>query len=259
MNIISQLPVINLMYSALITITGYVTANLASRQLAKLLAKKLSAHQVMIIRRSSFYLIMLVFLAVSLQQLGFELGVLLGAAGIFTVALSFAAQTSIANLISGVFLLIEHPFKVGDIIELKGFKGTVESIDLLSTKLRTANNTLVRIPNENIIKAEVINLSFFTTRRLDLTISVDYKTNLAEAKALLLKLTTECKGILKDPAASVNFIDFADSAIDLRFSVWVATNNYGLVKNELQTLIKTSFEQHEIDIPYPQLTIHRAH
>jgi len=106
------------------------------------------------------------------------MGLLLGAAGILTVAPGFASQTSASNLVSGLFMIAEHPFGVGDTIRLGSIAGEVPSIDLLSVNLRTPDNLYVRIPNETMIKSEITNLTRFPIRRLDLEIGVAYKENL---------------------------------------------------------------------------------
>src|SRR5262249_54810678 len=120
----------------------------------------------------SFYTVFVLFLFATLDQLGFDLSVLLGAAGIFSVAIGFASQTSASNFISGLFLIFEKVILEGDVITVDGVTGEVMSVDLLSTKIKTADNLFVRIPNEMLIKSKLINLSRFLHRRLDLIITV---------------------------------------------------------------------------------------
>ena len=122
------------------------------------------------------------FCVSALRELGFKLSVLLGAAGVLTVAVGFASQTSASNIISGLFLLGERPFSVGDVIRVGSTTGEVLSIDLLSAKLRTFENLFVRIPNETLIKSEVTNLSRLPVRRLDLKIGIAYKEEVGENK-----------------------------------------------------------------------------
>jgi len=128
---------INTTYAVCLFVFGYFIAKRFSIIVDRAFAKRFSRHHTMLIRRSVFYLIFTIFAVTSLQHIGFHLSVLLGAAGVFTVAISFASQTAASNLISGIFLLFEHPFKVGDTVEVKGINGVVDSIDLLSTKLKT--------------------------------------------------------------------------------------------------------------------------
>ncbi|KTD51394.1 mechanosensitive ion channel MscS [Legionella quinlivanii] len=255
---INSTKLLSSLYAAGLIVVGYIVAQRVSTMTNHSISKRFSRHHALLISRIVFYIILGLFAVSSLQHLGFKLGVLLGAAGIFTVAISFASQTAASNLISGIFLLFEHPFKVGDTIELKGINGVVESIDLLSTKLRTSDNKLIRIPNEVLIKSELANLNYFDTRRIDLIIGVAYQSNINEVKATLLDIASHCAQVLKDPAPNVNINNFADSAIELKFMVWVKTEDHSAVKNQLQEIIKEKFDLKGIEMPFPQVTIHRV-
>ena len=159
---------LQILRAVVVAVLGLVVARLASAGLGRLAGRRASPHQMMLLRRGSFYLILALFLVSALHQLGFNLGVLLGAAGILTVAIGFASQTSASNLISGLFLLAEKPFAIGDTIRVGTTTGEVLSVDLLSVKLRTFDNLYVRIPNESLIKAEMTNLTKFPIRRLEI-------------------------------------------------------------------------------------------
>ena len=128
---------IEFLQALLIFFVGLVVAKVATSFSIKLLKKKFTIHEIQLFRRGIFYGILSLFVFSALNQMGFNLSVLLGAAGIFSVALGFASQTSASNLISGLFLLGERPFSVGDIIRVGATSGEVLSIDLLSVKLRT--------------------------------------------------------------------------------------------------------------------------
>lgn len=236
---------------------GYLLAKRISLFLEHTFSKRFSRHHVMLLSRGAFYLIFIIFFVSGLQHMGFNLSVLLGAAGVFTVAISFASQTAASNLISGIFLLFEHPFKMGDNIEVNGVSGVVESIDLLSTKLKTADNKLVRIPNEILIKSNIINLNYFKIRRIDLIVAIAYSSTISPIKTLLLSIAEQCSHVLKDPPATIAINNFADVAIELKFMVWVNTADVSMVKDQLQEEIKRQFDLNGIEMPYPQLNFHR--
>lgn len=258
MDFINSAKLLNMVYAFGLLIIGYLLAKRISRLIEHATASHFSRHHVMLISRGSFYLIFIMFFVSGLQHLGFNLSVLLGAAGVFTVAISFASQTAASNLISGIFLLFERPFKMGDSIEVNGISGVVDSIDLLSTKLKTADNKLIRIPNETLIKSAITNVNYFTTRRVELVVSVAYNNDIAHVKALLLSLADNCKNVLKEPAANVNINKFTDSSVELQFMVWANTSKISSVKNQLQEEVKQVFEKEGIDIPSPPLTIQRT-
>src|SRR5690554_8088283 len=151
------------------------------------------------IRRVFFYLVFLLFAVAALREAGFSLDVVLGAAGILTVAIGFASQTSASNIISGLFLVMEKPFEIGDVIEVDATIGEVVAIDLLSVKLRTPDNLYVRIPNETLIKTRVINRSKFPIRRIDLAIGIAYAEDVERVSNLLLQLAEQNPECLEEP------------------------------------------------------------
>lgn len=258
MELIKSVDWVHLGYAIGLMLVGFVIAKRLSVSIGHAVAKRFSKHQAMLIRRLVFYGLLLVFLISALQQVGFKLTVLLGAAGVFTVALSFASQTAASNLISGLFLLFESPFKVGDLIRLKETLGTVDSIDLLSTKLVTPDHLLIRIPNEVIIKSEIVNLSYFETRRVDVMIGVSYNADFEHVKSVLLQIAAAHDEILKTPEPQVLMSSFEDSSVGIKFMTWTNTPNAFRVKNQLNQIIKQRFDEEQIEIPYPQMTLHQA-
>lgn len=235
---------------------GYVAGRMASATLVKLFQKKISAHGTQILKRSTFYGIFILLSISALKQLGFDLNVLLGAAGILTVAIGFASQTSASNLISGLFLMVERPFSITDIIRVGATTGEVISIDLLSVKLRTFDNLFVRIPNETMIKSEVTTLTKFPIRRMDLKIKVAYKENIDKVETVLMEVANQNTLCLEEPAPLFIFIGFGESSVDLQFSVWAIRANFLALKNSMMKEIKQAFDDHEIEIPFPHVTFY---
>lgn len=237
-------------------IVGLLLARLVSISLGRLLTRRGTPQQSLIARRVSFYVIFGLVLMTVLGQLGFDLSVLLGAAGILTVALGFASQTSASNLISGLFLLGERPFVVGDVIRVEGTTGEVISIDLLSVKLRTFDNLFVRVPNESLLKAQITNLTHFPIRRVDLVLGVAYRENLERVREVLVEVAVRHPLCLDEPAALFIVTGFGDSSIDLQFSVWAARENYLEVKTGIQQSIKQAFDDAAIEIPFPHRSLY---
>jgi small-conductance mechanosensitive channel len=188
--------------------------------------------------------------------LGVDLSILLGAAGILTVALGFASQTSASNIISGLFLLGEKPFGVGDIVRVGTTTGEVIAIDLLSVKLRTFDNLFVRIPNETMIKAEITNLQRFPIRRFDLQIGVAYKEDLDRVREVLQTVADEHPLSLDEPAPMILFTGFADSSINFQFSVWALSDNFLEIRTQIPLAVKAAFDEHNIEIPFPHRTLY---
>lgn len=234
---------------------GFLLARLAANTFMRAMQHRLSAHQLLVYRRVVFYSVFLLFIVSGLREMGFHLSVLLGAAGVLSVAIGFASQTSASNLISGIFLIGEGPFSVGDFIQVGNTQGEVLSIDLLSVKLRTADNLYVRLPNETLIKSEVINLTRFPIRRLNLTIGVAYKEDIQKVRQLLLSVADQHPLCLDEPRPQVVVQGFGPSSVDLLFYIWTRRENFVEIKDSLQEAVKRAFDEAAIEIPFPQVSI----
>jgi small-conductance mechanosensitive channel len=244
-------------YRALVLIlVGYAVARVLRRVFLGLLSPRLSKHQTAIFGRLVFYALWGLFIVSALRELGFQLTALLGAAGILTVALGFASQTSASNLISGLFLLAEHPFGIGDLVRIGSTTGEVLSIDLLSVKLRTFDNLFVRIPNETLIKSEVTTLTRFPIRRADLPIGIAYKEDIERVQEILMAVADANPLCLEEPKPLFILLGFGDSAVNLQFSVWAKRENFLELKNSIQIEIKQAFDREGIEIPFPHRTIY---
>ncbi len=137
----------------LLVLLGFFVARGLSKLINNSFNKRLSLHQATLLRRFTFYLILTLFAISAVQELGFHLSALLGATGILTIAVGIASQTSLSNIISGIFIIGEKPFEIGDTIKVNDMQGEVLAIDLLSVRIRTNDNTMVRIPNETLTES----------------------------------------------------------------------------------------------------------
>lgn len=241
---------------AILLALGFVLASLASRGMGGLLSSRSSRHVTAMFGRLVFYAVFVIFIIAALREAGFAPDVLLGAAGILTVAIGFASQTSASNMISGLFLLVEKPFEIGNFIEVDGTTGEVIGIDMLSVKLRTADNLYVRIPNETLIKTRVINRSRFPIRRLDLNVGVAYREDLKRVQTLLLGLAGDNPACLEEPKPFVLTTGFGPSSVDLQFSYWVPADKVLEGRSSMMEAIKALFDREGIEIPFPQTSVH---
>lgn len=239
----------------LIVFGAWAAARLVRALLATALGVRLMPQQLVLIRSVVGYAIYGVGLVLVLEQLGFDPKVLLGAAGFLTVAIGFASQTSVSNLISGLFLIFERPFVIGDAVTIDGVTGEVLSIDLLSVKLRTFDNLYVRVPNEAVLKTRVTTLTRFPIRRIDLKFGVAYASDLEKVRRVLLELVAAHPQVLQEPEPLVLITGFADSAIELQFSVWVEQDPMLRVRSDLYGKIQRAFAEANIEIPFPHLKV----
>lgn len=234
LNVYKSLDWGDMIHALILVVAGFMLANLAKSTVLKIYHLNSSGRYSRIIGKFSYFSVLLIFLISAVRALGFDLQILLGATGVLTVALGFASQTSISNLISGLFLVAERSFSVGDTININGTIGEVLAVDLLSVKLRQIDNTMVRIPNEAMIKTQFVNLSRFSTRRFDCVISVSPQSDVAFIRSLLLKLAGEDPLCIQNPAPILEIKEITDNALHLQFSVWSTQKNFTLMKNRIQ-------------------------
>jgi len=192
-----------------------------------------------------------------LTELGFKVGTILGAAGVAGVAIGFAAQTSLSNLISGIFLVWEKPFQVDDVIKTSnGTMGAVMAIDLLSTKIRTFDNTLVRIPNEVLIKSEVTTITRFSIRRMDIPVGVAYKEDVDRVMRVMKEVADANPFCLDEPEPFILFKGFGDSSLDFTLGLWFAKTDYVALRNSILPELFNRFRAENIEIPFPHITLY---
>jgi len=242
--------------AVVIAVIGGLLLALVSRWVGKVVGKRWSEDRGKLFRKGVLYLGWFVLVMAVLNQLGFKLTAVLGAAGIAGIAIGFAAQTSLSNVISGVFLLTEKPFKAGDMIQVGDTMGMCLSVDLLSVKIRTFDNKFVRIPNETLIKTQVTNYSRFPIRRVDLMIGVAYREDVERVKEVLLGIAREHPLALNEPEPLCFCWNFNTSSVDLLFVVWAVKDDFLKLKDALMVNIKKRFDEEDIEIPFPHLSLY---
>lgn len=256
LQVAGAMPWMKWLSAAFLLVMGIILGSLAARSVSRMMQARASRHHTVMFRRLVFYVVVGLFAMAALREAGFSLDVLLGAAGILTVAIGFASQTSASNMISGLFLLVERPFEIGDFIEVDATIGEVIAIDMLSVKLRTADNLYVRIPNETLIKTRVINRSRFPIRRLDLTVGIAYAEDVEKVEKLLLDLAERSPACLEEPRPFVLVTSFGPSSVDLQFSFWVPKERILEGRSNMMVDIKKTLDRENIEIPFPHTSIY---
>lgn len=237
-------------------VAGVIVAGALAALIRKVLTKRTSEHYASIGWKLVFYGLIVVLALVSLRIANVELTTFLAAAGILGIAIGFAAQTSFANMISGIFLLFEQPFKVGDAIQVgTDTMGMVLSIDLLSVKLRKFDNQFIRVPNEQIIKSNITNLTRYDIRRFDVDISIAYSESIPEAIEVLEEVVKNHPMVLRKPDPQVLVSALADSGVNLMIRVWMDRTEFIQGLSDLRRDLKMALDDAGIEIPFP----HRKH
>jgi len=220
------------------------------------ITSRLSKQSRMIVNRIIVYTGYTLLVFMVLKELKFDITALFGAAGVVGIIIGVASQTSIGNIISGFFLVSEKSFELGDVVRIGDKAGTVYSIDLLSIKIRTYDNLLLRIPNQTVISTELINVTRFPIRRLDVNVGVAYKEDLRKVFEVLKEVAQKNPLCLEEPEPLILLQGYGASSIDILFAVWFEKNNFRDVKNSVIIDIKEAFDRHGIEIPFPHLSLY---
>lgn len=240
----------------LILVIGLIIIYTIAYIVKKLLPQKLSQQRKMIINRFVQYSGIITLLLIIVSELNINLAAIFGAAGVIGIVVGVASQTSIGNIVSGFFLVSEKSFEIGDLIRIGDKTGEVYSIDLLSIKIKTFDNLLLRIPNQTVISSEVTNVTRFPIRRLDFDLSVAYKEDLEKVKQILERVVKRNPLCLDEPEPIIVFKSFGSSGINILLGVWFEKANYLKVKNSVFQEVKLAFEAEGIELPFPHVSIY---
>ncbi|MCL4142089.1 UNVERIFIED_CONTAM: hypothetical protein GTU68_046684 [Idotea baltica] len=179
---------------------------------------------------------------------------ILGAAGL---AIGLALQGSLSNFAAGVMILLFKPFKLGDVIEAKGFTGTVKDIQLFQTILRPLDNRTVVIPNSSLYNGPIVNFSTEKTRKLNLTYGIAYGDDADKAKEVILQMFKEDERVLNEPDEPfVAILSLGDSSVNFTARAWVKGSDFWPVTFDMNKKVYQTFKQHGLNIPFPQMDVH---
>ena len=200
--------------------------------------------------------LLFIVIIAALSQLGIDTTALIALLGAAGLAVGLALQDSMKNFASGVLLIIFRPFTAGHFIEAAGTSGSVESITLFTSTLRTPDNRAVIVPNGEIYSNTITNYSALPTRRVDMVFGIGYDDDLRKAKELLHRIIADEPRILADPAPLIAVSELADSSVNFAVRPWVNTADYWDVFFSITEKVKLAFDDNGISIPYPQMDVH---
>lgn len=172
------------------------------------------------------------------------------------VAVALAFQGAVSNLAGGVMVLLFHPFRVGDYIETTDLAGTVKEINVLYTVITTPDNKLVTVPNGTLTNMAITDYSAETTRRVDLTFSAAYSSDIDKVKAVMLREAGAHEKVLKTPEPQARLKAQSASSLDFILRVWCRPEDYWDIFYDLNESVKKAFDQNGIVIPFPQVDVH---
>ena len=197
----------------------------------------------------------IVLLLSVVATLGVEVTSIIAIFGAASFAVGLALQGSLENFAGGIMLLIFKPFKIGDFIEVGDYKGTVHSMSIVATKLDTLDNKRIVIPNSQTSSSSLVNYSTNSRRRVEITVGVDYESDIKEVRNVILGVINSNDKIYADPAPIVGVVELADSSINFTVKVWVDKEYFYDTLIFLNEEVKMALDRNKIDIPYPHVTV----
>jgi len=202
-----------------------------------------------------FFLVGFVVIA-ALNQLGFQTASLIAVLGAAGLAVGLALQSNLSSLASGVLILLFRPFRIGDLVEVAGVNGTVESMGILATNLKLPDGKLAIIPNTKVFGDKLVNFVATPNRRIDLVVGIGYGDDLLKAKEVLGKVLAEDPRVLASPEPKVQVLELADSSVNLAVRPWVKNSDFWDTRCDLTERIKLRLDQEGISMPFPQRDVH---
>lgn len=241
----------------IIIIAGFA----ASKFIGNLVVKALNAKGVdpsvhSFIRTVIMLVLNFIFILSALSTVGIDVNSFVTALGAAGITAGIGLQASISQIASGVQILINHPFKSGDYIDVGTASGKVQEIKIMYTVLVTADNKRVIIPNSYITSNNIVNYNAEDRRRLDLVFSVSYDADIEKAKNVISQVISDNELILTDPQPLIAVKEHGASSVNIACLIWCSSNDYWDIYYYMQEAIKIAFDKNSISIPYGQLDIH---
>ena len=250
----------NLALAALIFTLGLFLSR-GLKRLAKRLISKISGQKSLNNLFSSFIHVLgicvTIFATLSILKLEKAVASLLAGAGIFGLALAFAFQDIFANFVSGIFITLRKPIRIGDVVKLHDYMGKIEDINLRDTVVMTFQGQQVIIPNKDVFQNPIENYSLLGKRRLDLVVGVSYGDDLEKVKSVVLEAVQPIS-VRTDDEITFFYDEFSDSSINFEVRIWINSPEQPIWlqgRSEAIMYIKKAFDENNITIPFPIRTL----
>jgi small conductance mechanosensitive channel len=248
----------NLILFVVTVLIFVLISNMAGRALEKLVTRTrqtsrlLGDFMVVTVRR----LILAIGIIVGLAAMEVNIGPLLAVIGAAGFVIAFALQNSLGNFASGILILVFRPFDIGDVIEVAGVLGKVQSMNLLSINILTPDNKSVIVANNQVWGGVITNVTGSNTRRVDLVFGIAYGDDIEHARRVLEEVVSAHDKVLKDPETVIRVHELGDSSVNFICRPWVRTADYWEVYWDLTAAVKQRFDREGISIPFPQRDVH---
>jgi len=243
--------------AVLVFLASILVAVVLRRLLVRVVDREADRHLGRIVGRFLSVVVVAVGAVFALDVVGVAIGPLLGALGVGGIALAFAAQDMLANLVSGVLLQVRHPFRIGDQIRSGDYEGVVDDINLRTVELTTYDGLTAYLPNAEVLRNPIINFTRTPFSRTELDVGVAYATDLEHAREVLLDACRRADGVQDAPPPEAWVHEFGESSINIAVRYWHAADiaSTWRVRSAVAIAVKQSLDAAGMTIPFPQRTL----
>jgi small-conductance mechanosensitive channel len=247
--------ILNILSAIFMLIFVIIASKILSLYTKRNLKDKIDKFHLNIINKTINYSLIFIGVFTILSTLGINLSGIMVAGGVTGVVIAFASQRMVSNLISGIFLIIERPIKIGQQVGIDGVFGTIEDITFLSTIIITYDGLYERIPNEKVFTSNILNYNYNKVRRFEYIIGIRYSDDAQKAIAIIKDTIDNHPLALVNPEPQIYVSELGDNSVNIMVRVWGTITEWFTIKSELLWTIKTNLEKAGIEIPFPQATV----
>ncbi|TSA25869.1 mechanosensitive ion channel family protein [bacterium] len=250
-----KVTLLQLIIALSIFIISFIVSKILSLYIRRTLKNKASKDSMEVFVKVVSYVILIIGIIWALAILGLKLSGLLVAGGIVGIIIGFASQSIVGNLVSGVFLMIERPIRIGNTVNLNDTVGIVEDIKIISTTIRTFDGYQVRIPNEKVFTANISNYVTNVVRRFEYDVGIRYNDDADKAITIIKELIYNEPFALKNPEPLVWVNKLGDNAVNVNVKIWAPVSEWWSLKTSMLWRIKKTLELQGIEIAFPQRVV----
>ncbi len=254
----SKLAWADVLYAAVLLIICCIAMKILMRLLRGMLNRStLSENLRLFFEKTLRFVLYFITVLIVADSLGIPVTSLLAVFSLLGLALSLSLQNLLGNLISGVVLLFNRPFEVGDYIEINGIAGTVKRVDLVHTLLNSIDNKLIYIPNSDVLSSTITNYSGENTRRVDVSFFASYDVPVETVQTAIRDCAASISDVLESPAPEIVVSAFKESNVEYTARLWVKDGTVITVRDLMNERILTYFHKHGVTFSYPRITVQK--
>jgi small-conductance mechanosensitive channel len=255
MVIVGNITVGDIFLASIILVIGYFVIKKIAILVEDYVARKIKKDNAELIYRSFYYPMLCILILTVLNILHINITGFLATAGVIGIIIGFAAQNTVSNIISGLFLLADDNFEIGDIVEINGETGIIIDIGFMFTKIKSWDNLYVTLPNKLVADSKMVNISKYSTRRILINFVVDYGADLDKIRTIANKVASDDNEVATDPAPKYTILKLGDNGIECRLEAWVPSKRFWPIERRLTEKLSKELDKNKINLPYPQRTI----